>query len=652
MKKILFACDSFKGTLPSFKVGEAAELGFRQSLRMPSEGNHPADGSENITKHIEENPPSSCSSSTEIRTFRHCPMSDGGGGLIDSLTYRKGESTGYSASAGAPPRSSSSSKSSRGLNLLRVNIPREVPIHGPLGEPISSSPVSFACDVEKRVLLVEMAEAAGLARIPSPSQRSPWDTTSYGVGEIILYALRYMEEELRKAEGEQGEVKSTKGSIPGNAGITVLLGIGGSATNEGGLGALQALGVDIYLQMHDMKKSDESVLLAEPFKGKHLALLHHIVVTEKLKRLFAFKVNEHQKKKETAVMGLDNPNLSLGLGSLLPGIERCFVEKMFLICDVENPLVGPRGATFIFGPQKCSPVVSGSTNAEDAAVGTVKSAAQTEMLQLLEQGMEQAGIRVVESSWEIIRDQREEDSHLKNRTEREVRAELERELLHSPRGGGAGGMSGFFRYLLNTSCLSGADTVAGLQGLRVVGHAPWEVSSVYTAGSSLRPTATPASPHGFLFEDYDTLVTGEGSFDEQSIFSRKTVGKLLEMVVEANAWRALRHPAVPFPRIERVVVLCGRCGFKSSSEAVAGLQSVLLQEGKMAGSGLLSADAVAQSKGMTMEEVIKRSMPTLHIAVLTERVSVQEAMTDPYGCIVRTIEHFVKRHVDQPHSSL
>eukprot|EP00796_Vickermania_ingenoplastis_P002105 gene2105-1283_t len=558
MLRVLLACDSFKGTIASHKVGEAAERGLRLARLQ-----------------------SSHSTSGPLLAFMHCPMSDGGDGLIECLTSRRTAAL-------------NDEQQQLPIQLRRVRIPLSYTITGPLGKPVTT-PVYFACDLRQRVVVVEMAEAAGLARVPSAAQRSPWEATSYGVGEIIQFAVEYVSAALER------ESLATSGStlLPTAAGVTVLLGIGGSATNDGGLGALQALGLDIFLEDPESKAVNR---LKGAFRGRHLPQLHHVELTDRLRRLFGFKG------------GADRRQSAEGIG--------CYVEKMFLICDVENPLVGPQGATYTFGPQKCSPVVDGVDDTEDAAVGEVKSTEQHDILDQLEEGMRHAARRVVSTSWESVVAAHNSPSGPN------TRVELERELLDGPRGGAAGGMSGFFRYVLGTSCLPGADIVAALQGLRAVDSVPWD-----------RNETTRAEPTGLLYDDWDTLVTGEGSFDEQSIFSHKTVGRLLEMVVEANAWRWKQHlerpghSSTPPRLLLNVLIVCGRCGFESNDAAWDALHQVLRQETPPKLRCLIpSLSRVVQ---LSPDELVRRLMPRLMILPLVNYFSLGEAMGDPAACIAK-----------------
>lgn len=151
-----------------------------------------------------------------------------------------------------------------------------VNVAGPLGERITAR---WALLGDKRTAVIELAEAAGLTRIP-PERRDPRRTTTLGVGELILSAATF----------------------PGVR--RVIVGLGGSATNDGGAGILQALGVRL-------RDSDGS---------------------------------------ETAPGGLALADLAtVDMASLR--LDPASVE-LLIACDVDNPLFGPRGASAVFGPQK------------------------------------------------------------------------------------------------------------------------------------------------------------------------------------------------------------------------------------------------------------------------------------------------------------
>ena len=151
----------------------------------------------------------------------------------------------------------------------------DVEVTDPLGQRITGF---YGLTGDGRTAMIEMAAASGLALVP-PAQRNPNITTSYGTGELIIAAL--------------------------DAGARhLILGIGGSATNDGGAGMLQALGVQLL--------DAQGVELARG--GAPLAQLARIDMT-----------------------GLDMR------------LAECQIE---VACDVDNPLTGERGASAIFGPQK------------------------------------------------------------------------------------------------------------------------------------------------------------------------------------------------------------------------------------------------------------------------------------------------------------
>jgi len=151
----------------------------------------------------------------------------------------------------------------------------ETAVTGPLGQPVQGF---YALTGDGRMAMIEMAAASGLALVPC-ELRNPEVTTSYGTGELIKAAL--------------------------DAGARhLILGIGGSATNDGGAGMLQALGVKLL----DAAGQDIGP------GGAPLA---------KLARIDASGIDAR--------------------------LAECTIE---VACDVDNPLTGPRGASAIFGPQK------------------------------------------------------------------------------------------------------------------------------------------------------------------------------------------------------------------------------------------------------------------------------------------------------------
>lgn len=150
-----------------------------------------------------------------------------------------------------------------------------VKVHDPLFREITAS---YARSRDNRVAIIEMAAASGLDLIRT-DERNPLITTTFGVGELIKDALDH---------------NVTK----------IILGIGGSATNDGGSGMLNALGVKF------LNSNNDEIELG----GGALAHLTHI----------------------------DASNLDYRLNDV----------TFEVACDVTNPLLGHNGATYIYGPQK------------------------------------------------------------------------------------------------------------------------------------------------------------------------------------------------------------------------------------------------------------------------------------------------------------
>lgn len=173
------------------------------------------------------------------------PMADGGEGTVQSLI------------------------DATGGRILRRKVT------GPLGEPVEAF---FGIMGDGKTAVIEMAAASGLPLVPE-GRRDPRVTTTYGTGELILAAL------------EEGCGR-------------LLIGIGGSATNDGGAGMAQALGYRF------LDEGDREL----PAGGAALIRLAKID--------------------------------SAGVDPRLRGIG---VE---VACDVTNPLTGPEGASAIYGPQK------------------------------------------------------------------------------------------------------------------------------------------------------------------------------------------------------------------------------------------------------------------------------------------------------------
>ena len=172
------------------------------------------------------------------------PIADGGEGTVDAvITVTKGEK-------------------------------RRLTVHGPLMEETQSSYGVFHGDSA----IIEMAAASGLPMVPD-DKKNPLNTTTYGTGELIRDALK------------QGYRK-------------ISIAIGGSATNDGGMGAMRALGIRFLDR-----------------EGKEL---------------------EGRGSDLEKVADID-----------MEGLDPAAAEAEFTVmCDVNNPLTGPDGAAYTFGKQK------------------------------------------------------------------------------------------------------------------------------------------------------------------------------------------------------------------------------------------------------------------------------------------------------------
>lgn len=151
----------------------------------------------------------------------------------------------------------------------------EVDVTAPLGDKTTAF---FGLSGDGKTAIIEMAAASGLHLVPQ-DQRNPLKTTSFGTGELIKTAL------------EQGVEH-------------IILGIGGSATNDGGVGMLQALGVQC------LNQQQENI----GFGGEQLGQITKI-----------------------------------DMSRLDPRLNKV---RFSVACDVDNPLCGEKGASATFGPQK------------------------------------------------------------------------------------------------------------------------------------------------------------------------------------------------------------------------------------------------------------------------------------------------------------
>lgn len=174
------------------------------------------------------------------------PMADGGEGTVDALLYVQ-----------------------QGKKV-------EVQVSGPL--PQQQIDAYFGLIDDGQTAVIEMARASGLDLL-SPAQRNPLLTSTYGTGQLVMAAL---------------DIQVKK----------IIIGLGGSATNDGGAGMAQALGVTFYDAQGQMIRAT----------GGSLQQIQRIDVSQ--------------------------------LDARLQQVE------VIIASDVSNPLTGPTGAAYVFGPQK------------------------------------------------------------------------------------------------------------------------------------------------------------------------------------------------------------------------------------------------------------------------------------------------------------
>ena len=284
--------------------------------------------------------------------------------------------------------------------------------------------------------VVEMAQASGLPHLRH-EQRDPMRTTTFGTGQVLREALT-----RRPAK--------------------ILLGLGGSATVDGGTGAARALGWR-FLDEHGRDA---------PSGGEGLARIHTI--------------------------------LPPAAPAVLPPVE--------VLCDVRNPLCGPDGAAAVFGPQK------GATPA---------------MVPVLDAG-------------------------LHNLAER-IRLDLRMEVLDLPGGGAAGGFGAGAVAFFRAQLVPGVAAVADAAGL------------------------------GDALSGADWVVTGEGSFDAQSL-----QGKVVSGVLDLARYKGVR-----------VAVLAGRVRLSPADWREAGVDLAV----------------AAADESVADEDALARPRPLLEAA--TQRLAAQ-----------------------------
>ena len=324
------------------------------------------------------------------------PLADGGEGTLDAVAARGGE-------------------------IVTCEVA------GPFGERV---PARMLVDVEHESAVIEMAEAAGIGYSPC-TESSALAASTYGVGELMLRAVR--------------------------AGAkTSDIGLGGSATNDGGAGMLQALGARLV---------DEC--------GCNIA---------------------------PGLVGLEQ----VASVDLAPALQALGGARIVVLSDVENPLVGRRGALAVFGGQKGLPTddVEALGGYDGWMVGYGRLL-DTAIAEARAQGL----LRVPEG------------------------ARTFGSVLGVPGAGAAGGL-GAALLALGAELRSGVETVLDLIGF---------------------------DEH---VRDVDLVITGEGNMDEQSAAGKAPVGvarrakRYGKPVVAVVGGRADNLDAVYGQGIDLVLLIC------------------------------------------------------------------------------------------------
>lgn len=259
----------------------------------------------------------------------------------------------------------------------------ELLVTGPFGNLVNS----YYGIIQNNTAVMEMAQAAGLTKVTT---RNPLVATTYGVGEMIRDAIRRGCRQF-------------------------VIGIGGSATNDGGIGMLQALGFEF------LDKKGDPV-------GEGAQALGNIATIQS--------------------------------NRILPELKECEFQ---IACDVQNPLCGESGATYVYGPQK----------------GLSK-----DMCQSIDEGMRQ----YAEKAQEYVRNIKRNEKRFYDTEQKNV------SYMDYPGAGAAGGLGFAFLTFLNGKLVSGVDLVLDTIGLE----------------QELLQT--------------DIVITGEGCLDHQSVMGKAPIG--------------------------------------------------------------------------------------------------------------------------------
>ncbi|RKL63556.1 glycerate kinase [Thermoanaerobacteraceae bacterium SP2] len=280
---------------------------------------------------------------------------------------------------------------------------------GPLGETIESY---FGVLNDKKTAIIEMANASGLPLVPI-EKRNPLITNSYGTGQLIKAAL------------DMGVDR-------------IVIGLGGSATNDGGVGMAQALGVRFF---------DEN--------GNDIG----------------FGGGELSKISKIDMSGID---------------ERIRKVRIEAACDVDNPLCGPNGASYIYGPQK---------------------GANKEMIEILDRNL----------------------GHLAKVIKRDLGADI----MELPGAGAAGGLGAGLVAFLNAELKRGIDIIVNITKLDdyikdacVVFTGEGQIDKQILSGKAVYGVAKIAKKHGA----YVVAIVGSINDDAYELFDKGIDG--IESIID------------------------------------------------------------------------------------------------------------------------
>lgn len=242
---VVIAIDSFKGSITSLEAGGAIRDGIMAAFGAADSKNIAARST--TDNGIVTIPSETSPNQIDVPSITICPIADGGEGTVEALIT--------------------------GMNGKRMTSL----VTGPLGSQVEAT-WGLLDNGSNKTAIIEMAAAAGIMLL-SRDELNPLDTTTYGVGEIIKDAIS-------------------------NGCRRLIIGIGGSSTNDGGVGMLQALGYEFT--------DDNGNAVPQGAKGlKNLA--------------------------------------SISSEKALPELKECTFR---IACDVKNPLCGDNGCSAVYGPQK------------------------------------------------------------------------------------------------------------------------------------------------------------------------------------------------------------------------------------------------------------------------------------------------------------